>query len=397
MRRHQEPRDFEQLQVLAYAGVPAVAGREPASSAVFRVVDPTERWDWNCGRADHGRRPGWTLKSQRLPGRWPPTRGGWSAAAVRCRRPHACDVELAAAHEIVDYEHAFLHALLDNLDTGVAACDSDGRLTFFNRGMREMHGRDAGADRRGRAGRRTTSCTSPDGRTLLEPEVPLARANAGDTVRGQQMVVKHQNGERRLVANARPIDTPDGRRLGAVVAMHDITEAAPGRGAAPRPARRRRRCSPRPPMPSKPRSMRSPRSPSSWVGSAASTGRSPRTARDHPAQLACQHGDRDLAGLTREQPLASAAVKACPAWSGSAVPRCGRAPATCRRPGGRRTAPRSASGPSACRSAPAAARSACWSSSPTTTCPTTRDIAAHARRGRRPPRAGSSSAAAPRT
>ncbi|GIE96240.1 PAS domain-containing sensor histidine kinase [Paractinoplanes rishiriensis] len=122
-------------------------------------------------------------------------------------------------------ERTFLHAMLDNLDTGVAACDGTGNLAFFNRAMRDMHGRDADPDAAGEEWAQEYDLYAPDGRTMLRPdEIPLARAVGGQVVRGEHMVVRTGDGPRRFVANARPIDTPDGRRLGSVVAMHDITE-----------------------------------------------------------------------------------------------------------------------------------------------------------------------------
>ena len=134
--------------------------------------------------------------------------------------------ELERRGQELDDEHTFLQALLDSLDAGVAACDSDGRLTFFNRALRELHGRDATRGETGETWAQAYDLYAPDGRTLMRPdEIPLARAHAGETVRGQQLVVHTPAGPRRYVSNARPIDTADGRRLGAVVAMHDITEA----------------------------------------------------------------------------------------------------------------------------------------------------------------------------
>ncbi|MFF5291801.1 ATP-binding protein [Paractinoplanes globisporus] len=134
--------------------------------------------------------------------------------------------ELERRRQELDDEHTFLQALLDSLDTGVAACDSGGRLTFFNRALREVHGRDAARGESGETWAQAYDLYAPDGRTPLRPdEVPLSRAYAGESVRGQQLVVNAPAGPRRFVTNARPIDTADGRRLGAVVAMHDITEA----------------------------------------------------------------------------------------------------------------------------------------------------------------------------
>jgi PAS domain S-box-containing protein len=123
-------------------------------------------------------------------------------------------------------ERAFLQALLNSLDTGVAACDSDGRLAQFNPAMREIHGLGhlpAGSE----SWARTYHLVAADGRTPLSPEqVPLTRARNGETVQHEEIVVcTPDRPPRRFLANARPIDTADGRRLGAVVAMHEITDA----------------------------------------------------------------------------------------------------------------------------------------------------------------------------
>ncbi|MGX6603102.1 ATP-binding protein [Micromonosporaceae bacterium Da 78-11] len=124
----------------------------------------------------------------------------------------------------LDDERTFLRALLESLDAGVAACDADGRLNLFNRAMREIHQ----ADSRPVAAAHWSSfhLYAPDGRTPLRPdEIPLARAFLGEQVDGQTLVVAPPGAvARTFQANARSIETPDGRRLGAVVAMHDVTE-----------------------------------------------------------------------------------------------------------------------------------------------------------------------------
>ncbi|GIJ56735.1 ATP-binding protein [Virgisporangium aurantiacum] len=108
------------------------------------------------------------------------------------------ELQLEAERQRLADERTFLQTLLDSLDTGVVACGSDGRLLLFNQAARQVHG----------AG-----------------EVPLARAYAGEVVLGEHLVVRNPEGQvRRFLANGRPIDTADGRRLGAVVAMHDITD-----------------------------------------------------------------------------------------------------------------------------------------------------------------------------
>ncbi|MEU4624602.1 ATP-binding protein [Actinoplanes sp. NPDC023801] len=123
-------------------------------------------------------------------------------------------------------ERAFLQALLNSLDTGVAACGSDGRLAHFNAAMREIHGQDL-QPIEVESWAQIYHLYAADGRTPMESaEVPLARAFAGETVQhGEVVVCAPDRPPRRFLTNARPIDTDGGRRLGAVVAMHEITDA----------------------------------------------------------------------------------------------------------------------------------------------------------------------------
>jgi signal transduction histidine kinase len=126
----------------------------------------------------------------------------------------------------LDDERTFLQTLLDSLDTGVVACDGEGRPAVVNRALREAH--DAGAAPISpEQWARSHALFDPDGRTpLAADQVPLARAYAGESVHGRQLVVHPPDGPaRRFDVNARPIVTPDGRRLGAVAAMHDVTES----------------------------------------------------------------------------------------------------------------------------------------------------------------------------
>ncbi|GAB2577066.1 hypothetical protein Aab01nite_12140 [Paractinoplanes abujensis] len=126
----------------------------------------------------------------------------------------------------LEHERAFLQALLDSLDTGVGACDEDGRLTLFNQALRDIHRRGVSEDLPAEDWSRAYDMYGPDGRTPLRTdEIPLIKAHAGERVDGAEMVIAPPGGPaRRFHANARPLETPDGRRLGAVVAMHDITE-----------------------------------------------------------------------------------------------------------------------------------------------------------------------------
>lgn len=122
-------------------------------------------------------------------------------------------------------EQVFSSMVLENVSDGVVACDAKGTLVCFNRTSREWHGMDAMAlppehwashyDLYG-----------PDGKTPLATDViPLARAYHGETLRDVGMAIIAKNRPARyILASGGPFHDADGRPLGAVVVMHDITE-----------------------------------------------------------------------------------------------------------------------------------------------------------------------------
>src|SRR6185312_2014314 len=48
--------------------------------------------------------------------------------------------EMEQHRKKLDEEHAFLEAVLDSVDVGIAACDTEGRMTLLNRAAREVTG-----------------------------------------------------------------------------------------------------------------------------------------------------------------------------------------------------------------------------------------------------------------
>ncbi|WP_295524034.1 diguanylate cyclase [uncultured Pseudacidovorax sp.] len=122
---------------------------------------------------------------------------------------------------------AAIAELLEALPDGVVSCDGSGTLQEFNKTAREWHGVDPRALPPAQWPTYFGLC-EPDGRTLLTPErVPLARAYAGEKVRGQAIVIRTPGMEPRTVScNASPLRAPDGHSLGAVCTMHDITAQA---------------------------------------------------------------------------------------------------------------------------------------------------------------------------
>ncbi len=127
----------------------------------------------------------------------------------------------------LQHEKQFIEVVLENVADAIAACDADGNLVFFNRAARELHGMSAeplGADRWSAK----YDLFMADGSTPMGKEdVPLYRAFRGELVRDVEMVVARPNcALRRLIASGQAITDGAGRRLGAVVGMHDITDRA---------------------------------------------------------------------------------------------------------------------------------------------------------------------------
>ncbi len=126
--------------------------------------------------------------------------------------------------EDLKQEREFQSAMLESLQAGVVACDADGVLALFNRAAREFHGMpeeplpaEEWSDH--------FDLFRSDGITPLPTaEIPLFRAYGGETVRDAEMVIAPQGGPHRIVlASGQAIYSRDGRKLGAVAAMHDIT------------------------------------------------------------------------------------------------------------------------------------------------------------------------------
>lgn len=127
--------------------------------------------------------------------------------------------------EALHREEELVKAVLDNIEAGIVACNEDGLLTLFNRATREFHGLpeeplppDEWA--------RHYDLYLPDGKTPMKREdVPLFRALQGERVHNVEMMILPKGGiPRTLLASGQALLGPNGTKLGAVVAMHDITE-----------------------------------------------------------------------------------------------------------------------------------------------------------------------------
>ncbi len=133
--------------------------------------------------------------------------------------------ELSTSLSLLERSQEFNRVLLDNLAEGVVACDTEGKLTLFNRAARDWHGCDASRIPP-KEWAKHYDLFGPDGKTALATEqIPLFRAFRSERVRDAEMCIVAKGAPPRFVlASADPLFDPAGKRIGAVAVMHDITE-----------------------------------------------------------------------------------------------------------------------------------------------------------------------------
>jgi len=145
--------------------------------------------------------------------------------AARTAELEAQVAEGIRVRQQLEEKQELLDAVLESIDVGVVACDASGNLTMFNRTARAFHGQDlkavSAAD-----WPRYYSLFQADGATpMAMDEVPLVRALKGEVVRdGAMVIAPHGHAPYTLMASGRPLRNAQGKTLGAVVAMKDITE-----------------------------------------------------------------------------------------------------------------------------------------------------------------------------
>ncbi|MBM2616665.1 PAS domain S-box protein [Actinoplanes sp. LDG1-06] len=132
----------------------------------------------------------------------------------------------AAAETEAERQRSFLAALLESLDVGVVAVDVDGHILVMNRALREVHGiaDDWTSDEVEQTA--AEALRDLDGSRLPLSRTPVLRALRGEHVVADDLLIMAGDGrERVFAAHAQPITTGEGRRLGAVAALHEVTAA----------------------------------------------------------------------------------------------------------------------------------------------------------------------------
>ncbi|MGI5239430.1 PAS domain S-box protein [Dactylosporangium sp. CA-139066] len=125
----------------------------------------------------------------------------------------------------LERQRSFLHAVLEHLSDAVVACDGEGRLTVFNPAAERLHGLPVEPLPPERWAERY-HLLNPDGTPMLLRDVPLYRALRGEAVTGVSILVAPRGQPiRTVVASGRQLRDEDGRVIGAVVSMRDVSEA----------------------------------------------------------------------------------------------------------------------------------------------------------------------------
>jgi PAS domain S-box-containing protein len=128
------------------------------------------------------------------------------------------------AEEALQREREFLTNVLESLTDGIIACDAAGTITVFNRAVREMHGLGEGPVPHAEWEARF-AVFERDGVTPLPvTRYPLGRALDGEIITNEEIVVKPPSATPHTVlCSGRAVYAPDGTKLGAVLALHDVT------------------------------------------------------------------------------------------------------------------------------------------------------------------------------
>ena len=135
------------------------------------------------------------------------------------------DITTRKAEQLeLDRQQEMNRRLLEALSEAVVACDAEGRLTLFNAKAKQWHGTSSLPDSPDDWARHYQLYQADGVTPLPAAQIPLSRALHGEHVSNQELVLLGEGTARHVLTNADPLRTPDGRLLGAVAVMRDITE-----------------------------------------------------------------------------------------------------------------------------------------------------------------------------
>lgn len=132
------------------------------------------------------------------------------------------------AEEEIVRQKGILQSVLDSISDGVAVADESGRLVLFNPAAAWILGSDATGERAGPPSRwseRFGLFLPDDSGPFPTERLPLVRAMAGESVDGEEMLVRRPGRTQPVFisVDARPLRDASGRVKGAVAAFRDVT------------------------------------------------------------------------------------------------------------------------------------------------------------------------------
>ena len=136
------------------------------------------------------------------------------------------NAERKETEQALVYEQNFARVLLENMEAGVVACNAEGKLTLFNRTAHQWHGLNP-LNIPQKDWANYYGLYLEDGVTPMdESTVPLVRALQGEAIHKAGMVIAAKDKPKRhIVANCSVVRSQDGKLVGAVGVMLDVTEA----------------------------------------------------------------------------------------------------------------------------------------------------------------------------
>lgn len=137
----------------------------------------------------------------------------------------AVAIQNARLYEEVDRRAAELDAVINSIADGVIVYDPAGNIVQINRAASDLLGYSA-TDLLEPISERVLvlNLADPQGRPLREEEIPLVRALRGETVLRQEMMIQRPDRSvHRVTVSAAPVLDAQGRMIGVVSTLHDIT------------------------------------------------------------------------------------------------------------------------------------------------------------------------------
>ncbi len=134
--------------------------------------------------------------------------------------------ELDAVLGRVDKERGLLDHILNSMNEGVIAADTEGRFLLFNASARKLFTAMPGADMRVDDWRRGHELLALDGKTVYtSSERPLTKAARGILVDNWDVIFRRPDAEDRVLRiSTRPLRDIAGRLIGGLTVFNDITD-----------------------------------------------------------------------------------------------------------------------------------------------------------------------------